>query len=84
MVKLRLARAGAKKNPYYRVVVADARSPRDGAFLEQIGTYNPRKDPAEFKLNVERWTYWTENGALPTTTVHRLFLKHIKDVPTVG
>ncbi len=69
MVKIRLRRMGAKKNPFYRVVVADSLSPRDGKFIEEIGTYNPLMDPAEIKIDVERAQYWVKNGAQPTDTV---------------
>ena len=68
-VKIRLARHGAKKKPFYRIVVADSESPRDGKFLENIGTYDPLKDPAEVTLKPERIKYWIDEGALPTDTV---------------
>ena len=64
MVKIRLRRMGAKKNPFYRVVVADSLSPRDGKFIEEIGTYNPLMDPAEIKIDVERAQYWVKNLSL--------------------
>jgi small subunit ribosomal protein S16 len=72
MVKLRLARAGAKKRPFYRVVVSDSRTPRDGRFIEQIGTYDPKQEPAEFKIKEDRLQYWLGVGARPTDTLKRL------------
>ena len=75
MVKLRLRRMGAKKAPFYRIVVADSRSPRDGRFIEEIGTYNPLKDPAEIVVNVERAKEWMATGAQPTDTVRALLKK---------
>jgi small subunit ribosomal protein S16 len=71
-VKIRLARHGAKKRPFYRVVAADVQSPRDGKFLEMLGTYNPLQEPAEVSLNVERVSYWLDQGAIPTNTVKTL------------
>jgi small subunit ribosomal protein S16 len=71
-VKIRLARHGAKKRPFYRVVAADIQSPRDGKFLEMLGTYNPLQEPAEVRLNVERVNYWLSQGAIPTNTVKSL------------
>jgi small subunit ribosomal protein S16 len=79
MVKLRLARAGAKKRPFYRVVVADARSPRDGRFIEQIGTYDPMKDPTGFDIKLERLDYWLGVGAQPSASLKQLVLKHRKE-----
>lgn len=76
MVKVRLARAGAKKHPFYRVVVSDARTPRDGRFIEQIGTYDPHQDPEAFNVKGDRLGYWLENGAKTTETVQRLINKH--------
>lgn len=73
-VKIRLARYGAKKKPFYRIVVADSESPRDGRFLENVGTYNPLADPAEISLKQERIQYWLSKGATPTSTV-KSFLK---------
>ena len=75
MVKIRLRRMGAKKNPYYRVVVADALSPRDGRFIEEIGTYDPLASPSEIKIDNERAQYWIKNGAQPTDTVRALLKK---------
>ncbi len=74
-VKIRLARHGAKKRPYYRIVVADSESPRDGRYLENVGTYNPLKDPAEVTLKSERIQYWLQQGAIPTDTVKGLLKK---------
>lgn len=74
-VKIRLKRMGAKKNPFYRIVVADSRYPRDGRFIEEIGTYNPLMDPAEIKIDGEKATTWIKNGAQPTDTVKSLLKK---------
>ena len=74
-VKIRLKRIGAKKSPFYRVVVADERSPRDGKFIEEIGYYNPLTNPAEIKINAEKATKWLDNGAQPTETVRTLLKK---------
>ena len=74
-VKIRLARHGAKKRPFYRIVIADTESPRDGRFLEAIGTYNPLMEPAEVTLKTERVKYWIGQGALPTTTVKNILKK---------
>ena len=73
MVKIRLKRMGAKKKPFYRVIVADSRSPRDGRCIEEIGTYNPNTDPSEFKVDEELAKKWLANGAQPTDTVAKLF-----------
>ncbi|HHY90888.1 MAG TPA: 30S ribosomal protein S16 [Clostridiales bacterium] len=75
-VKIRLKRMGAKKRPFYRVVVADSRSPRDGKFIEEIGFYNPIAEPAEVKINDEKAIQWLKNGAQPTDTVKDLFKKY--------
>ncbi len=75
MIKIRLRRTGAKKQPYYRVVVADARSPRDGRFIENIGHYNPRTDPATFHIKEDRAIYWLQRGAQPTDPVLRMLKK---------
>ncbi|MBW2437394.1 MAG: 30S ribosomal protein S16 [Desulfobacterales bacterium] len=74
-VRIRLARHGAKKKPFYRIVVADGESPRDGKFLEKVGTYDPLKDPAEITLNPDRIKYWIDKGAIPSDTVKSLFQK---------
>lgn len=75
-VKIRLRRMGAKKNPFYRIVVADSRSPRDGRFIEEIGYYDPMEEPSVVKLDPEKAKKWMENGAQPTDTVRALFKKH--------
>ena len=74
-VKIRLTRTGAKKAPTYRVIVADSRSPRDGRFIEEIGHYNPRREPVEVVINEERAKVWLKNGAQPTETVKSLLKK---------
>jgi small subunit ribosomal protein S16 len=74
-VKIRLKRMGAKKTPFYRVVVADSRAPRDGRFIEEIGTYNPVREPAEVNLNEEKALQWLQKGAQPSDTVRNLFSK---------
>jgi len=74
-VKIRLRRMGAKKMPYYRVVVADSRYPRDGRFIEEIGTYNPLTDPAQINIDSEKAAAWLKNGAQPTETVRALLKK---------
>ena len=74
-VKIRLKRMGAKKRPFYRIVVADSRSPRDGRFIEEIGTYNPIVEPAEIKIDKDSAIKWVNNGAEPTDTVRSLFKK---------
>ncbi len=74
-VKLRLKRMGSKQKPFYRIVAADARSPRDGRFIETVGTYNPIKKPAEVKINEELALKWLNNGALPTDTVRSILSK---------
>ncbi len=75
MVKIRLKRMGAKKNPFYRIVVADSRYPRDGRFIEEIGTYDPNTEPATVKLDMEKANKWIANGAQPTETVRDLIKK---------
>ena len=75
MLKIRLRRMGAKKAPFYRIVVADSRSPSDGAFVEEIGYYNPTSDPAELKVDNEKAAQWIKNGAQPTDTVRGLLKK---------
>lgn len=72
MLKIRLRRMGAKKAPFYRIVVADSRAPRDGAFVEEIGYYNPVSEPVELKIDNERAAQWIKNGAQPTETVRTL------------
>ena len=72
MVKIRLTRKGAKKKPFYRVIVADSRKRRDGPFLEIIGTYDPLKDPSEIKIDTEKAKYWLGCGAQPSSTVKKL------------
>ncbi len=74
-VKMRLRRMGAKKAPFYRVIVADERSPRDGKFIEEIGYYNPLTNPAEVKIDAEKAEKWLNNGAQPTETVKSLLKK---------
>jgi len=75
MVKIRLRRMGAKKAPFYRIVVADSRYPRDGRFIEEIGTYNPTAEPAELNVDAERAQAWIKTGAQPTETVRALLKK---------
>ena len=75
-VKIRLKRIGAKKTPFYRVVVADSRYPRNGRFIEEIGYYDPMKTPAEIKLDNEKVDKWLKNGAQPTETVKSLIAKN--------
>ena len=74
-VKIRLTRLGKKKNPFYRVVIADARAPRDGRFVEEIGYYNPLTEPAEIKIDADKAKQWLKNGAQPTDTVKALLKK---------
>jgi len=74
-VKIRLKRMGAKKAPFYRIIVADSRSPRDGKFIENIGTYNPIKTPSETKIDEELALKWLNNGAIPTDTVKNILSK---------
>lgn len=74
-VKMRLKRMGAKKSPFYRVVVADSRYPRDGRFIEEIGTYNPIAEPSEVNIDTEKALKWLKNGAQPTDTVKSLLKK---------
>ena len=78
MVKIRLQRAGKKKAPFYHIVVADSKSPRDGKIIEQIGTYNPMTEPSELVLDREKIAKWIKNGAKPTDTVKRLIEKEAK------
>jgi small subunit ribosomal protein S16 len=72
---MRLMRFGGKKTPFYRIVVTDSRSPRDGRFIEQVGTYNPRKDPAEVTFKEEKALRWLKRGVRPTLTVRQLLMK---------
>ncbi len=72
MVRIRLMRLGAKKKPFYRVVIADAKARRNGPFIEIVGTYNPKTEPAEINLNMERINYWLQKGAQPSDTVKKL------------
>ncbi len=72
MVKIRLKRMGAKKQPFYRIIVADSRSPRDGKFIEQIGTYDPKANPSLINIDTEKVKKWLGNGAQPTDTVKKL------------
>ena len=74
-VKMRLRRMGAKKAPFYRVIVADSRSPRDGRFIDEIGYYNPLTNPAEIKIDAEKAKKWINNGAQPTETIKSLLKK---------
>ena len=75
MVKIRLARHGAKKRPFYRIVAADSRAPRDGRFLERLGSYDPTQEPALIKIKQDRLAKWLKTGAQPTGTVARLIKK---------
>jgi len=75
MVKIRLRRMGAKKNPFYRIVVADSRFPRDGRFIEEIGTYDPMAEPSAVVIDADRTKEWIKNGAQPTDTVKTLLKK---------
>lgn len=75
MVKIRLQRVGAKKAPFYHIVIADSKSPRDGKIIEKIGTYNPMVEPSEIKLDREKVEQWIKNGAKPTDTVKKLIEK---------
>ncbi len=75
MVKIRLKRMGSKKSPFYRIIVADARAPRDGRFVDEIGTYDPNQEPAAFRIDEEAAKKWLANGAVPTDIVGKLFKK---------
>lgn len=75
MIKIRLARHGAKKRPFYRIVIANAEAPRDGSFIEKVGTYDPVANPAKISLNTERIQYWLGQGAEPTDTVANILKK---------
>lgn len=83
-VVLRLARAGAKKRPFYHIVAADSRMPRDGRFIENIGTYDPNFEPVKFQVNEERWTHWVKTGAKPSDTVAELYKKTKKAAPVAA
>ena len=78
MVKIRLRRDGAKKAPYYKIVVADSRYPRDGRFIEEIGLYDPMKEPEILKIDAEKYQSWVKNGAIPTERVKALFGRFTK------
>ena len=80
-VKIRLSRAGARNRPYYRIIVADARSPRDGRFIELVGTYDPRTDPPRVTIKSDRIKHWVGKGAQPTRTVSQLLQRAQKDEP---
>lgn len=84
MLAIRLMRMGAKKRPSYRIVVKEKLSKRDGAYLENLGTYNPTQQPAEIKLDAERVQYWLSKGAQPTDTVSRLIKANAKATATAG
>ena len=75
-VKLRLKRMGSKQKPFYRIIAADSRSPRDGRFIENVGTYNPIKQPAEITIDENKAIYWLSKGAIPTDTVRNLLSKN--------
>ena len=77
-VHIRLTRAGAKKRPFYRIIVTDHRSPQGGRFLENIGTYDPTREPVHFLVNQERLTYWRSKGALPSQTLEQLLKREAK------
>ena len=74
-VKIRLARQGAKKNPFYRIVATESRSPRDGAHIEQLGIYDPNRNPAEFRYDEARMSHWLSKGAQPSDTIRELLKK---------
>jgi small subunit ribosomal protein S16 len=82
MVTIRLARHGTNKAPFYRIVVTDHRNPRDGRFIERIGTYDPRRQPVRFELDRDRLAYWTGRGARPSETVARLVKRHPAPQPS--
>ena len=81
-VRIRLARGGRKKRPFYRIVVASSEAPRDGRFIERIGTYNPLPDTAEVKIDSDRLQYWLQQGAKPTDTVRNLIQKYVGQAVT--
>lgn len=76
MLRIRLSRYGHKHNPHYRIVVADAKSPRDGKYIEKIGYYNPRMNPKLLEINLEKFKYWLEKGAQPTEIVKKLIQRY--------
>ena len=78
-VHIRLSRIGAKKRPFYRIVVTDHRSPRGGRFLENIGTYDPTSEPSKFSIDTARLTYWRSHGALPSATLDRLIKRQARE-----
>jgi small subunit ribosomal protein S16 len=77
MLSIRMRRTGSKKRPFYRVVVAEGRDPREGSFLEVLGTYNPRTKPAKVEIDRERITHWIKKGARPSDTVRTLLARHL-------
>lgn len=83
-VRMRLARAGAKKAPFYRVVVANSRNARDGRFIEHVGVYDPTRDPTEIRFKMDRVEYWLGQGALPSDTVAELISRARKSVQATG
>jgi small subunit ribosomal protein S16 len=83
-VKIRLARFGAKKRPYYRIVAADGRMPRDGRYLEQVGTYDPMVNPVTIRLEMDRFEHWVSVGAQPSQTVASLLRRYRRDNPAVA
>jgi small subunit ribosomal protein S16 len=83
-VKIRLARFGAKKRPYYRIVAADGRMPRDGRYLEQVGTYDPMVNPVTIRLEMDRFEHWVSVGAQPSQTVASLVRRYRRDNPAVA
>jgi small subunit ribosomal protein S16 len=83
-VTIRLTRAGAKKVPFYRVVAADTRSPRDGRFIEQLGVYDPLRDPAEFRVDGDRLAHWLKAGAVPSQTVSELLRRQRREAATAA
>ena len=83
-VTIRLTRAGSKKVPFYRVVAADRRSPRDGRFIEQLGVYDPLRDPVEFRVDQDRLAHWIKNGAVPSQTVGELLRRQRKAAAAAG
>lgn len=82
-VKVRLARAGAKKRPFYRIIVADTRSPRDGKFIDQVGYYDPNQNPAQTRVDFEKLNRWLASGATPTEIVRQLIAKARKSVEEI-